>query len=198
MKQRSEDNFKIEGSHEPAQSLFTDADPGINISCGRNYRTSSPVAREPKPEPRFTTTPRSRATPAALAIPEFLRKRRTETFPPRCKGEVSFFSRCEAAFLKTQTKPDPSGPTDQHVAGLAGKCVPGELAYLAASNGMVIRVGSVPLMRITLPPDQDWSGIAPGSLVGLGGRRSASGSHPPHHPLSSRVLILPTPEGGGF
>jgi hypothetical protein len=25
-------------------------------------------------------------------------------------GDVSFFSRCEAAFLKTQTKPDPSHP----------------------------------------------------------------------------------------
>jgi hypothetical protein len=54
----------------------------------------------------------------------------------------------------------------------------GDLAYLAASNGTMIRVGSVPLMWYNSPADQDWWGIAPGSLVGLGGRRSASGFHP--------------------
>ena len=62
--------------------------------------------------------------------------------------------------------------------------MPGDLAYLAASNGTVICVGSVPPMRYNSPPDQDWWGIAqdiaPGSLVGLGGRRSAPG-------FSSRV-----------
>jgi hypothetical protein len=58
----------------------------------------------------------------------------------------------------------------------------GDLAYLAASNGTMICVGSVPLMRYNSPADRDWwgiaQGIAPGSLVGLGGRRSASGFHP--------------------
>lgn len=56
MKQRSEDNFKMEGIHEPAQSLFTDADPGISIFAvatvapvpvGARAQTEAPLSNYP-------------------------------------------------------------------------------------------------------------------------------------------------------
>ena len=72
MKRRSEDNFKMERSQEPAQSLFTDADPGISISRGRNCRTSSPVGARAQTEAPLYHYPAIYGNTSSIGYPRIL------------------------------------------------------------------------------------------------------------------------------
>lgn len=72
MKQRSEDNFKMEGIHEPAQSLFTDADPGISISWVATVAPVLPVGARAQTEAPLYNYPAIYGNTRSIGYPGIL------------------------------------------------------------------------------------------------------------------------------